>query len=72
MRKPVPASVAPQPGHPRALGDADAAVDLHGVVADLEAGHAAVALGHRWNAMPPTQLHEFLEVERRYVRTAMI
>lgn len=32
----------------------------------------AVALGHRWNAMPPTQLHEFLEVERRYVRTAMI
>lgn len=29
----------------------------------------AVALGHRWNAMPPTQLHEFLTAERRYVPT---
>ncbi len=29
----------------------------------------AVALGHRWNAMPPTQLHEFIAAERRYVPT---
>ncbi|MDT9600436.1 SAVED domain-containing protein [Sphingosinicella rhizophila] len=32
----------------------------------------AVALGHRWNAMPPTQLHEFLSGERRYVPTARL
>lgn len=32
----------------------------------------AVALGHRWNAMPPTQLHEFLTAERRYVPTARL
>jgi hypothetical protein len=32
----------------------------------------AVALGHRWNAMPPTQLHEFLQAEHRYVPTALI
>jgi hypothetical protein len=32
----------------------------------------AVALGHRWNAMPPTQLHEFLTGERRYVPTARL
>lgn len=32
----------------------------------------AVALGHRWNAMPPTQLHEFLAGERRYVPTARL
>ncbi|MDH3659428.1 MAG: SAVED domain-containing protein [Alphaproteobacteria bacterium] len=32
----------------------------------------AVALGHRWNAMAPTQLHEFLATERRYVPTAYI
>lgn len=31
-----------------------------------------VALGHRWNAMPPTQLHEFLTTERRYVPTARL
>lgn len=38
------------------------------------AGPAAffVALGHRWNAMPPTQLHEFLPSERRYVPTARL
>jgi SMODS-associated and fused to various effectors sensor domain len=38
----------------------------------LLAGPAAfaVALGHRWNAMPPTQLHEFVTAERRYVLTA--
>lgn len=29
----------------------------------------AVALGHRWNALPPTQLHEFVLAERRYVPT---
>lgn len=29
----------------------------------------AVALGHRWNAKPPTQMHEFLASERRYVPT---
>ncbi len=32
----------------------------------------AVALGHRWNAMPPTQLHEFIAAERRYVQTAIL
>ena len=32
----------------------------------------AVALGHRWNAMPPTQLHEFLADEQRYVATMEI
>lgn len=32
----------------------------------------AVALGHRWNAMPPTQLHEFIASASRYVRTASI
>lgn len=32
----------------------------------------AVALGHRWNAMPPTQLHEFIAGEQRYVATAVI
>lgn len=32
----------------------------------------AVALGHRWNAMPPTQLHEFIAKETRYVETARI
>ena len=32
----------------------------------------AVVLGHRWNAMPPTQLHEYLHGERRYVQTAVI
>lgn len=30
----------------------------------------AVALGHRWNALPPTQLHEFDSAKRVYVRTA--
>ena len=32
----------------------------------------AVVLGHRWNAMPPTQLHEYLHAERRYVPTATL
>ena len=32
----------------------------------------AVALGHRWNAMVPTQLHEFVIHERGYVPTALI
>ncbi len=32
----------------------------------------AVALGHRWNAMPATQLHEFLTAERRYIPTARL
>lgn len=31
----------------------------------------AVALGHRWNAMPPTQLHEYLAAERRYIPAAV-
>jgi hypothetical protein len=30
----------------------------------------AVALGHRWNAMPPTNLFEFDPVSRTYLRTA--
>lgn len=32
----------------------------------------AVALGHRWNAMPPTQLHEFATLSRTYVATGLI
>ena len=32
----------------------------------------AVALGHRWNAMPPTRLHEFVTSGRSYVATALI
>ena len=32
----------------------------------------AVVLGHRWNALPRTQLHEFLPAEARYVKTAVI
>jgi CBASS immunity sensor of nucleotide second messenger signals len=32
----------------------------------------AIALGHRWNALPPTQLYEFLPSERRYVKTALL
>ena len=32
----------------------------------------AVVLGHRWNAMPPTQLHEYLQAERRYIQTATL
>ena len=45
-----------------------AAIDLY------FAGPAAfaLALGHRWNAMPPTQLHEFIATERRYVPTALL
>ena len=38
------------------------------------AGPAAffVALGHRWNAMPKTQLHEFVAETRVYVPSALI
>jgi hypothetical protein len=45
-----------------------AAIDLY------IAGPAAlfVALGHRWNAMPTTQLHEFLADRRVYVPSARI
>ena len=32
----------------------------------------AVVLGHRWNALPPTRLHEFLRAESRYVETASL
>lgn len=32
---------------------------------------AAVALGHRWNALPKTQLHEFDQVTRLYRKTAL-
>ncbi|WP_276946700.1 SAVED domain-containing protein [Haematobacter massiliensis] len=32
----------------------------------------AVALGHRWNAMAPTQLHEFIMSERSYAPTALL
>lgn len=32
----------------------------------------AVALGHRWNAFPPTQLYEFLATEGRYTPTAQL
>ena len=32
----------------------------------------AVVLGHRWNAMRPTQLHEYSPDEHRYVETARI
>jgi hypothetical protein len=30
----------------------------------------AVALGHRWNALPSTRLHEFVAAERKYAQTA--
>jgi hypothetical protein len=57
----------------RAVGDAVARlrpkqIDLY------VAGPAAfaVALGHRWNAMPPTQLFEFNAVHRSYSPTALI
>ncbi len=30
----------------------------------------AVVLGHRWNGLPPTQLHEFIAGQRTYVATA--
>lgn len=38
------------------------------------AGPASLALmlGHRWNALPPTQLHEFIAVNGSYVPTARI
>lgn len=32
----------------------------------------AVALGHRWNALPTTQLYEFVVGERRYVPTVKL
>jgi len=32
----------------------------------------AVALGHRWNALPRTQLHEFQSSSGRYIPTALI
>lgn len=32
----------------------------------------AVALGHRWNGLPPTQLYEFMSGSGLYVPTAMI
>ena len=32
----------------------------------------AVVLGHRWNAMRPTQLHEYSPGEHRYVESARI
>jgi hypothetical protein len=32
----------------------------------------AAALGHRWNAMPHTQLHEFALDDRTYVPTATV
>jgi len=31
----------------------------------------AVALGHRWNGLPATQLHEFVQAEGKYVPTAI-
>ena len=52
-----------------------AAARLKPVVVDLYiAGPAAfaVALGHRWNALPPTQLHEFVSEKRDYVPTALV
>lgn len=56
-----------------AIGQASAALRPQGV--DLfYVGPAAfaVALGHRWNAMPPTQLHEFLASEGQYKPTAVL
>jgi hypothetical protein len=32
----------------------------------------AVAVGHRWNAMPPTQLHEYVSNTRQYVPTVLL
>jgi hypothetical protein len=35
-------------------------------------GALAVALGHRWNSLPPTQLHEFRAQQGDYARTAIL
>jgi len=54
---------------------ARAAADLRAQAIDLFiAGPSslAVALGHRWNAMPVTQLHEFVVTDRRYTPTARL
>jgi SMODS-associated and fused to various effectors sensor domain len=32
----------------------------------------AMGLGHRWNAVPPTQMHEFIAAERRYLPTVKL
>lgn len=57
----------------RAVDAAAARLRLKGITLFMAAPAAfAVALGHRWNAMPPTQLHEFLIAERRYVPTARL
>jgi hypothetical protein len=54
---------------------AQAVALLHPTAIDFfYAGPAAfaVALGHRWNAMPPTQVHEFVTPEGRYIPTVLI
>ncbi len=45
-----------------------------GRIALYYAGPAAlaVALGHRWNSLPPTHLHEFRAQQGDYVRTAIL
>jgi len=59
----IKAAVAQEVAHLRPTG-----IDLYYV------GPAAlaVALGHRWNALPRTQLHEFDAPTKRYTRTAII
>lgn len=76
LDEPVPSAKAAQAGVSTIKRAADAAVARlrpRGIQLFI-AGPAAfaVALGHRWNAMPPTQLHEFVIASRAYVATALI
>lgn len=73
---PIPSAKAAQAGVAAIKRAADAAVARlrpRGIQLFI-AGPAslAVALGHRWNAMPPTQLHEFVTASRVYAPTALI
>ena len=57
----------------RGIDKAVARLQPHGIQLYVACPAAfAVALGHRWNAMPPTQLHEYVPEERCYVKTAVL
>jgi hypothetical protein len=76
LPEPVATARAAQAGAATIKGAvASAAASLRPRHIDLYmAGPAAfaVALGHRWNAMPPIQLHEFVADDHRYVPTALL
>jgi CBASS immunity sensor of nucleotide second messenger signals len=76
LDQPIPSAKAAQAGVATIKRSADAAVARlrpRGIQLFF-AGPAAfaVALGHRWNAMPQTQLHEFVTGGRNYVATALV